>query len=371
MTRPLAPLRILNVLGQLERGGAELRAIELAEAFPPDRVRSDFVVLSGKDGVLDDRVRSAGGDIVKCTLNPRFANRFYALLRRRHYDVVHSHVHYFSGVILALARLAGVRGRIAHLHTALANDGHDTLRRRVQIAACRMLLDRNATDIVAVGEGTMRGAWDETWWCDPRCRVIYNGIRPDRLSSLPSVRAEEPTIVSVGSIKPLKNQLRLIGMLSRVAKAVPGVRLQLIGKEVGDYGRSVRLAAAESGMSDRVQFIGEVDEPLNWIARAHLMILPSLWEGLPCAVLEACVTSTPALVSDLPGTREIARHFPDVSVMSLQDDDEAWAQAVIRALQPTERAAAGGADRFARSPFAFRRFVDAHFEMWSRSHAMA
>ena len=58
MTNGPDGLRVLNVFGQLERGGAELRAVELAEAFPPDHVRSDFLVLSGLDGVLDDRVQS-------------------------------------------------------------------------------------------------------------------------------------------------------------------------------------------------------------------------------------------------------------------------------------------------------------------------
>jgi glycosyltransferase involved in cell wall biosynthesis len=365
------PLRILNVFGQLERGGAELRAIELAEVSPPDRVQSDFVVLSGRDGVLDDRVRAAGGTVFKCALHAGFPAKFCSLLRRGRYDVVHSHVHYFSGVVLALARLSGVRRRIAHLHTALANDRDNTARRRAQIAVCRMLVDRNATDIVAVGEGTMGGAWNRAWPSDPRCRVIYNGIRPDRLSSVPDARDDASTIVSVGSLKPLKNQLRLVGILKRVARRMPGVRLQLIGKEVGDYGHAVRQAAADAGVGDRVHLIGEVDEPITWIARAHLLALPSLQEGLPCAVLEACVTGTPAVVSDLPGTREIARHFPDVTILSLHEDDDIWADAMVAGLQSNLPCAADAAERFDASPFAFPRFADAHFEIWSGSHAVA
>jgi hypothetical protein len=57
-------LRILHIFGRLERGGAELRTVELAESFTPDRVRSDFLALSGLDGALDDRVRAAGGDVI-------------------------------------------------------------------------------------------------------------------------------------------------------------------------------------------------------------------------------------------------------------------------------------------------------------------
>ncbi|MGE5243069.1 MAG: glycosyltransferase [Betaproteobacteria bacterium] len=364
-------LRVLNVFGRLERGGAELRSVELAEAFPPDRVRTDFLVLTGLDGILDDRVRAAGGDVLKCRLDARFPRAFHRLLRERRYHVVHSHVHYFSGVILTLARLAGVRGRVAHLHTAIVNDRADTLGRRAQLAICRALLDRSATDIVAVGEGTMKAAWRDRWQSDPRCRVIYSGIRVDRLPSARALRPERPTIVNVGSIQPLKNQLRLIGVLRHLVDTVPDAQLLLIGRELGDYGGKIRQAAAEVGLADRVRFLGEVEEPLHWISGADVMILPSLWEGLPCAVLEACAAGTPAVVSDLPGTREIARYVPQLNVLSLEDDDERWAAAAADALARGACNAGDAAEWLAGSPFSFARSAEAHFELWSRSHAIA
>jgi glycosyltransferase involved in cell wall biosynthesis len=344
--------------------------VELAEAFPPDHVRSDFLVLTGLDGVLDDRVRAAGGEVIKCPLNAHFPRAFYRLLRTRRYDVVHSHVHYFSGVILMLARLAGIPVRIAHLHTAVVNDREDTRRRRAQLAICRKLVDRNATDIVAVGEGTMIGAWREGWSADPRCRIIYSGIRSERLHSLP-LRSTEPTLVNVATIKPLKNQLRLIRMFRRVVDRIPEARLQLIGRESGEYGQAVRQAVADAGLANRVHLVGEVDEPLPWIAGARVMVLPSLWEGLPCAVLEACAAGTPVVASDLPGTREVARYFSDIQVLSLDADDDIWCSAIVRLLDARSSAAVAAAVSLARSPFGFAHSVQAHLELWSRSHAAA
>ena len=112
-------LRVLHVFGRLERGGAELRTVELAESFLQERVRSGFLVLTGLEGALDERVKIAGGDVIKCPLTCAFPSSFYRLLRTRRYDVVHSHVHYFSGVILAIARAAGTPGRVAHFRTAM------------------------------------------------------------------------------------------------------------------------------------------------------------------------------------------------------------------------------------------------------------
>jgi glycosyltransferase involved in cell wall biosynthesis len=346
-----------------------MRAIELAEYFPPERVRSDFVALTGLDGALDERVRDAGGEVIKCRLDRHFPLAFYRLLDERRYDIVHSHVHYSSGAILAIARAAGVRGRVAHLHTAVVNGRRNTLRRRAQLAICRELLRRNATDIVACGEGAMEVAWSPGWTADPRCRVIYFGVRTDRVRSALRARARTPTVVNVASVQPLKNQVRLIEIMRRLIRRVPGVQLHLVGREVGDYGEKVRRAAVDAGLADRVSLVGEVVEPMPLMASAHLMILPSLWEGLPCAVLEACALGTPVLASDLPGTRELARHFPNLHLISLHEDDEAWAANAERLIHTQAPPAADLTAHLARSPFAFDRSCEAHYEMWSRAHA--
>jgi glycosyltransferase involved in cell wall biosynthesis len=364
-------LRVLNVFGQMERGGAELRAVELAEAFSPDHIRSDFLVLSGLDGVLDDRVRAAGGEVVKCRLDPSFPWKFYRLLRRRHYDVVHSHVHFFSGVILSLARLAAVRGRVSHLHTARNNDREDTHRRRMQLTVCRELLRWNATDIIACGEGAMIEAWGQEWQADSRCCVIYYSVQTDRLSLAAEARSKRPTIVNVASVKPLKNQVRLIQMLRGIAAQCPTVQLRLIGKEIGDYGQEVRRAASAAGVADRVTLVGEVDDAVPALASADLMILPSAWEGLPCAVLEACAVGTPVLASDLPGTREIARHLPLVHLMPLDAADDAWAAAAVRIIEEGTLDRSKAAECLARSPFVFDQFSRAHSELWGRHRATA
>ena len=363
-------LRVLHVFGQMARGGAELRTLELAESFHGERVRSDFLVLSGLDGPLDARVRAAGGEVIKCRIDARFPLRLYRLLRERRYDVVHSHVHYFSGVILALARLAGTPGRIANFHTAVINDKEETIRRRAQLATCRRLIQFAATDLLAVGEGTMRGAWGPQWESDRRCRVVYSGLPAARLR----VRVKTPetsVLTNVASIQPLKNQLRLIGILGRALGDLPDLKLRLVGREVGDYGLKVRRAAAEARLSDRLELVGEVDDPMPWIAGSNLLILPSLWEGLPGAALEACALGIPVLAADLPGTRELATHFPNLSVLSLEENDEVWAAAVVRLSQPGTKGTREAQERFARSPFTMARSREAHYEIWSRVRASA
>ena len=110
---------------------------------------------------------------------------------------------------------------------------------------------------------------------------------------------------------------------------------------------------------------------MPWIAQSNLLILPSLWEGLPGAALEACALGIPVLAADLPGTRELASHFPHLSVLSLKEDDEVWAAAVVRLSRQGARATGDAQERFARSPFTLARSREAHYEIWSRVRASA
>src|SRR5207253_2929201 len=83
-------------------------------------ISMDFLVQDEAPGAYDDDVRALGARIIHCAGHKepwRFARRFRRALRQfGPYDVVHSHVHHYSGYILWLASLSGVRVRIAHSH---------------------------------------------------------------------------------------------------------------------------------------------------------------------------------------------------------------------------------------------------------------
>ena len=106
-------MRILHVLGKLDRGGVEtwlvqvLRHIDRAEI--PDGL-SSYTPL--RPGAYDEEVRSLGARIIPCLgyTNPIATHVNFRRILREHgpYDVVHSHVHHFSGYVLMLAKMGGV-----------------------------------------------------------------------------------------------------------------------------------------------------------------------------------------------------------------------------------------------------------------------
>ncbi|MFG2114158.1 glycosyltransferase family 4 protein [Streptomyces sp. NPDC048718] len=108
-----------------------------------------------------------------------------------------------------------------------------------------------------------------------------------------------PLVVCVGRLCRQKGQDVLLAAWPAVTEAVPGARLVL----VGDGPDAARLRAA-AGSGPSVRFTGAVADPVPWYRAADLVVLPSRWEGMALAPLEAMACGRPVVLGDVAGARE-------------------------------------------------------------------
>jgi glycosyltransferase involved in cell wall biosynthesis len=327
------PLRVLQIFGRMDRGGAELRALEVMERLSSSRITFHFCVLSGRHGSLDKNIRDIGGDVYYKGLTFLFPIRFLRHLRRHHYDVVHSHVELFSGFIIWLAFLAKIPVRVAHFH--ITDDGKgQSIRRRLQRYAMKALIKRFTTRVIGVSEGVMDMNWGWQWRREPNYHVIYQGFDMRRFAD-PGEKAallnwlgiEEKCLVCihVGRMDPQKNHLRLIEIFRELKKLQNNVHLVLLGRGGNEIEQAVIRKIAEYGLEMYVHLLGETEDVVKWLHASDLMIFPSLFEGLPGAVIEAGAVGLPILTSDMPGVREIAKHYSRIRCLSLKESHRTWA----------------------------------------------
>ncbi|MFD9318192.1 glycosyltransferase [Streptomyces sp. NPDC060053] len=140
-----------------------------------------------------------------------------------------------------------------------------------------------------------------------RVSVIPNGIDPERFhpasvdtvraSLLPDLHPATPLVVCVGRLCRQKAQDVLLTAWTDIARKVPGARLVLVGD--GPDGDRLRSRAPES-----VLFAGAVADAVPWYQAADLVVLPSRWEGMALAPLEALACGRPVVVTDVDGARE-------------------------------------------------------------------
>ncbi|MEM9413933.1 MAG: glycosyltransferase [Planctomycetota bacterium] len=337
---PPTPIRVMHVFGKMDRGGAEMRTLDLLPAMRDRGVRFDFCAMMPGEGALDAQIKAAGSDVHVCELRgPKlgFVRGFRKLLREHKPDIVHSHLHLTSGLIIALARSAGVRQRVVHFRSS--SDGRSvSLPRRAYQAGMRRLIKMNATAILAVSHGAMAGGLGTDWEKDKRAKVIYNGIntasypttRPDRsaLRRELSIPEDAVLVAQVGRFVVPKAHEVTVEALKQVVAQDKRFHVLLIGD--GPLGDQTRAHAAQAGVTDHLHFLGLREDVPTLLAMADLSILPSHWEGLPGVVLESLAAGTRVVASDLPGVREIAAKGDGITIIRKADPGD-LARAILQA----------------------------------------
>lgn len=116
--------RILQVVTYMGRGGIESMLMNHYRRIDRTKVQFDFLVHRDFRADFDDEIEALGGRIFRIPpMNPISASYRKALadfFRNHSYRVVHCHLNYMSGVVLAAAKKAGVPVRIAHAHNTTA-----------------------------------------------------------------------------------------------------------------------------------------------------------------------------------------------------------------------------------------------------------
>ncbi len=356
-----SPLHVLHVIGSLDPGGVESWLLGLANETRP-HLNTYVCVLGNKAGSLEDAALDAGIKVLRCPLRPAvsFPIRFLGLLRRERPHILHAHVHCFSGYLVALARWAGVPVRVAHSHNASDGRGNGFARRAYRVIA-RALVARHATHGIAASGVAGDDLFGAGWQKDSRFRIIRCGVdlKPFA-SSRPSshIRAElglpdeAPVVGHVGRFDRQKNHTFVIEVARVLSAAEPTVRFLFVGE--GPSRPSVEQLAREAGLAQRCVFAGRRrDVPRILLGAIDCLLFPSLWEGLPVALVEAQAAGLPIVASDRI-TREVSIVPGLVTFLSLAEGPERWAHAVREGLRTPRLAAALACGRMAQSSFDIR-----------------
>lgn len=183
-----------------------------------------------------------------------------------------------------------------------------------------------------------------------RCsEVIENAVDTDHWQPAGEVapRTADPLIVCVGRLHRAKGQdvaVRALGMMT-----TPRVRLRLIGD--GEELATVREAAAQAGVTDRVELLGELSDPAPHLRAADVVVVPSRWEGQAIAMLEAMACGAAVVSTAVPGSEAL----DGCGVVVPVEDPAALARAMDDLLGDAERRATLGRDARSRAVARFDR----------------
>lgn len=368
-------VRPLVLLSSLGAGGAERVAVSLVCRLAQ---RGHSVVLCTLTSCVDDEqlareLRQAG--VVRHDLgarrlaDPRACVAYLRVLARAGCNVVHAHGQDAWILASAIRRLRPVPLALTrHVLDEPAGTWRQSLRRRGALAAAR-----RGDALVAPSSATAERLAQLTGVCVSRIHVIPNGIDLDRFDIPAAATAREDVRLKLGFaahvrfvlvpavLRHGKGHDVLLDALPSIRRQVPHVRIAFAGG--GD--REDELRQRTRG-SDVVVLGHRADIP-ELLAACDLVVLPSLAEALPTALIEAAAARRPVVATRVGGTADVVEHGV-TGLLVPPGDSRALAEAIVAVLADPEKARAFGheARTLAHYRFSLDAHVDRTLDLWSR-----
>ena len=343
----MEPIRVLHVIGRMDRGGAEAMIMNLYRVIDRAYVQFDFVEHIDHPAAYDEEIVALGGRIFRC---PRFSGLNLISYRRwwncffdehtSEYPIIHGHIGSTAAIYLSVAKKHGIF-TIAHSHSS----GTDHTMKSYAYQALAFPTRFIADWFFACSQAAAVDRFGRKVASSNRCAILPNAIDTAVYKYDSEVRAQKRTelglndslvLLHVGRFDKAKNQAFLIPVLREALNLHTDIHLLLIGD--GPERENVEHIARDLGLSDRVTFTGIRDDVSRLLQAADVLIFPSVFEGLPVTLIEAQCAGLPCVISDtIPPDCILTEGL--VTQLNLNDDPAYWACKALSctALSRTDR----------------------------------
>ena len=326
------PIKVLQVFDSLEiSGGVQSVVMNTYRKIDKRLVQFDFAVYDAPESnSYQPEIEEAGGTVIPVKGLAEagikgFYRQFVQLLSERKYDAVHAHNIHHNGLILKAAKKAGVPIRISHSHQSY-DERNTSFVRRLLANYLKVMNLHVATRKIACSD--LAG---EFLYGKASFEFLPNSIELKFYENLPtkmelrksySIENDVKVLLHIGRFMPQKNQLFLVGIM----KLLEYENAILLIAGDGPYKETVLDAFHQNGLDDKVKYLGLRKDIPKLMRMADLLLLPSIYEGLPVVVIEAQAAGCMSLLSDKI-TKQAALGVGLVKYFGI-DDAKLWADEI-------------------------------------------
>lgn len=335
------PLRVLHITEMLSAAGIESFIMNMYRNIDRSKVQFDFLVLRDQKEFYDDEIRSLGGhkyyvhSSKKNTLLRIWdeSKQIEKFLKKHKYNIVH--IHYTTPLrapYLLAAKNAGVPVRIYHAHSA-AVSGKSKIKLLIY-NYYRNKINKWGTDWFACSQAAADWIFSDKLIKNGNVEVVYNGIDTTRFQYSEDQRnkirnklklGKSFTVIHTGRFIEQKNQMFILDIFANLLVKCPDAKLLLLG--TGKLLEKTKEYAKTLGILENVQFLGVKSNVEEYLCAADCYVMPSLYEGLPVAAVEAECTGLQCYLSTNI-TKEVAL-TDETYFLELSQSAEVWANKII------------------------------------------
>ena len=335
---------ILIITGAMDVGGIENQLMHLLRNADKEKFQIDFTSTM-PDAFYRSEIEALGGKFILIPemshKNPLpYCKALYRIMKDGKYDIVHSHELFHSGIVLLIAKLAGVPGRFVHAHNWQDGNGDGKKRglvRTVYNTVMRWLILGCSNQQLACSTLAGKFLYGEKCTRKDSYHLIFNSV--DTAKFLDQYEKQESgefcdnwiNVLQVGRVTTVKNQLFLTEVAAEMKKRGKKIRILCAGSGDPDYMEAVNQAISQNGLHDYIQMLGVRSDIDVLMRKASAFVLPSHYEGMPLVLIEAQASGLPCVVADT-FSHEVDFEIGKLQWLPLDGDAARWADAIEAAI---------------------------------------
>ncbi|NPV82277.1 MAG: glycosyltransferase [Candidatus Aminicenantes bacterium] len=268
-----------------------------------------------------------------------FLKDYLYLINEEKYDIIHCHVHFFCGFLSFVSKLVGAKLFISHSH--ITSDGQaDSFFRNLYRRFMRIFINIFSNYLLAVSNDAGEKLFGTRALKSNKFKIIRCGIAVDNceiknannnlIYDLYNIKNKKIIIGNVARFHEQKNHIYLLAIMKNLIEIDNRFYLILVGD--GPLRNLIQKKILEYNLFDNVRLLGSVDNASAIMNLFDVFIMPSKYEGLPVAALEAQAAGIPVILSDRI-TNEVSVVEELVTFLALEIGPSSWAQKIISIIE--------------------------------------
>lgn len=332
------PIRILHVIGSMNRGGAEAMIMNYYRNIDRSIVQFDFVENTTEEAAYDREIVNLGGKIYHCPhyngkkplTYVRWWKQFFQENKGR-YAIVHGHLGSTAAIYLGIAKQFGIY-TIAHSHSA--NERIENLQDvlyKVFSYPTRYIADAFFACSYKAGMARYGRKFTNS---GNKSQIVSNAVDIETFCFCQTKRDEMRSrlgiqnsfvVGHVGRFCDAKNHEFLLKVFAVIKQKMPNAKLLLVGG--GELEQAIKSQISQLGLQDTVVFAGIQSNVADYCQAMDVFVFPSKYEGLPVSVIEAQASGLSCFLSDT--ISDEVRVTGLVHFLSLKQSALDWAEYIL------------------------------------------
>lgn len=296
------PIRILQIVPNMQSGGLETFLMNIYRNIDKEKVQFDFLVHYLEKKFYDNEIEKLGGKVYRFSLRNdndilKYIYELNAFFRKhKEYKVIHCHMESIGFLVFLLAKLHGVKVRIAHSHNTDTEKNLKGFLKKIMMKPFKYISTKNYACSSEAGKYLFG---KKSFKVIPNAIDIekfkYNNETRKRIRKSLSISEDVVLLGNIGRLCKQKNQIFALKVLNKILTKNKKYKLMIIGE--GSEKKELDAFIEKNNLADKVIILSPQKNIEDYYQIFDIFIFPSFFEGLGIVLIEAQVSGLKCIIS--------------------------------------------------------------------------